>query len=95
MTDHKTGKLHVPYQYCGSAEHQSNACFQVATCSTCKNKNHSPLYICPSLENAVKNQEKDYQGYQSDEHSLGYHKVNYEVKGDIRNVQVSLVVAPS
>ena len=31
-----------------------------------------------------------YKGNQS----LGYHKVIYEVKGDVRSVQVTIVVAP-
>ena len=29
---------------------------------------------------AAKKQEKDYKSYQSDDFSLGYHKVNYEIK---------------
>ena len=52
--------LHVPCQYCGSADHYSNACSQAEVCPLCMTKNHSLMYICP-LSKEVKNQEKDYR----------------------------------
>ena len=90
MSSCKTGQTHVPCQYCGSVEHSS----QVAICPICKTKNHSPLYICPLLKK-TKSQEKDYKDYKSDNPFLGYHKVSYEIRGDVGNIQVSLVAAPS
>ena len=45
------------------------------------------------LQNAAKNQEKDYKSYMSDDLSLGYHMVKYEVKGNVWNVHVSPMIA--
>ena len=53
---------------CGSVGHQSNTCPQVEMCPTYETKNYGRLYICPLLKN-MKDQEKDYRGYESDDSS--------------------------
>ena len=92
MPSHKTGQPHMPWQYCGSMDHQSNTCPQVEICPTCRTKHHNPLYICPLLKNS-KGQEKDYKGYKYDEPVLGYAQVSHEPRNNVVKAQVSSVIA--
>ena len=50
------------------------------------------MYICP-LEKEVKCQGKDYRGFRSDDPSLRYYKMVYQVKERVRNLQVTPFVA--
>ena len=43
----------------------------------------------------MKDHEKGYTGYKSDHPALSYDKVNYDIKADVKNVQVTLVIPPT
>ena len=71
-----TEKLPVLCQYCGSADHQSSVCPQAQVWAMCKTKNHTLMYIGPSLKE-IEDPEKDNRAYKSDNPSLRFSKKVY------------------
>ena len=86
-------RLHVLCQCCGSADHHSSNSLLAKVCPTCKTNKNCLMYVCPLFKDA-EGPQKDYRGYKSDDPSF-YSRAVCQIQGRVRNIQMTLVVAPS